>query len=117
MRLEISEYAAAGLNDTDRSGSRLLCVDGTQVATTRQSAGTRWLAKLMGRPATGPVSTFPHALLETMLRLRKLHPGWGPATLLAALQTDPYWRDQPLPSTHRDPAQTGWPDAPLSTPS
>lgn len=54
-----------------------------------------------GRPATGPVSTFPHELQEVILRLRKLHPGWGPATLLAALKTDAYWRDEPLPSRAR----------------
>ena len=47
------------------------------------------------------MSTFPHSLQEAILRLRKLHPGWGPATLLAALKTDSYWRDQPLPSRAR----------------
>lgn len=49
-----------------------------------------------GRPATGPVSTFPHELQQALLRLRKLHPGWGPATLLAALKTDAYWRQEIL---------------------
>jgi len=52
----------------------------------------------MGRPVTGPMSTFPNALKEAILHLRKLHPGWGPATLLMALRTDGFWRDQPLPS-------------------
>jgi hypothetical protein len=52
----------------------------------------------MGRPVTGPMSTFPHTLKEAILHLRKLHPGWGPATLLTALKTDSLWRDQPLPS-------------------
>jgi len=55
----------------------------------------------MGRPATGPVSTFPSELKEAILHLRQLHPGWGPATLLVALKTDDSWRDQPLPSRAR----------------
>ncbi len=55
----------------------------------------------MGRPAIGPVSTFPHELKEAILQLRKLHPGWGPDTLLVALKMDDCWRDQPLPSRAR----------------
>jgi len=55
----------------------------------------------MGRPTTGPVSTFPKELQETILDLRKLHPGWGPNTLLAALKMDGDFRDQPLPSRAR----------------
>src|SRR6266487_4571660 len=51
----------------------------------------------MGRPVTGPMSTFPHTLKEAILHLRKLHPGWGPATLLTTLKTDSFWRDQPRP--------------------
>jgi transposase InsO family protein len=56
------------------------------------------LTSHMGRPATGPLSTFPKELKETILHLRTLHPGWGPATLLVALKTDANFRDQPLPS-------------------
>jgi transposase InsO family protein len=52
----------------------------------------------MGRPATGPVSTFSKDLKEAILHLRKLHPGWGPDTLLTALKTDASWADQRLPS-------------------
>ena len=55
----------------------------------------------MGRPATGPMSTFPHDLQEAILDLRRLHLGWGPNTLLAALKTHVYWPDQPLPSRAR----------------
>src|SRR5260370_3899424 len=55
----------------------------------------------MGRPGTGPVSTFPHEVKEAILQLRKLHPGWGPVTLLAELKMDDCWRDQPLPSRAR----------------
>lgn len=101
-RLEITEYATAGLNDT-----HIAAVVGCSVWTVRKwrrrslKLGRVGLRSQIGRPATGPVSTFPHALQEAILHLRKLHPGWGPATLLAALQTDAYWRDQPLPSRAR----------------
>ena len=52
----------------------------------------------VGEHATGPVSSFPNELKEAILHLRTLHPGWGPNTLVAALKTDSYWCDQPLPS-------------------
>lgn len=98
-RLEISEYAAAGLNDT-----QIATTVGCSVWTVRKwrrralHQGRTGLTSQMGRPATGPMSTFPSQLKEVILHLRKLHPGWGPATLLAALKTDACWADQPLPS-------------------
>jgi transposase InsO family protein len=55
----------------------------------------------MGRHITGPISTFPRELQEAILHRRQLYPGWGPATLLIALKTDPRWHDQPLPSRAR----------------
>lgn len=98
-RLEISEYAAAGWNDP-----HIATAVGCSVWT-----GRKWRRRLrklghvgftsrMGRPVTGPMSTFPHPLKEAILHLRKLHPGWGPAPLLTALGTDDFWRDRPLPS-------------------
>jgi transposase InsO family protein len=101
-RLEISEYTAAGLNDT-----QIAKAVGCSVWTVRKwrrrslKLGRVGLTSHMGRPATGPLSTFPDELKETILHLRKLHPGWGPNTLLAALKTDAHWRDQPLPSRAR----------------
>ena len=111
---------AAGLNDT-----QIAAAVGCSVWTVRKwrrranQQGRVGLAKPMGRPATGPVSTFPHELREAILKLRTLHPGWGPNTLLAARKHE-YLLARPAsaePSTYRQPAQTGWPDAPLSTPS
>ena len=52
----------------------------------------------MGRPAHGPGSTFPSEVKERLLHLRKLHPGWGPDTLLTALEMDPGFATAPLPS-------------------
>src|SRR5437879_6348540 len=101
-RLEISESAAAGLNDP-----QIARAVGCSVWTVRKwrrrslKLGRVGFTSQMGRPATGPISTFPHELKETILQLRKLHPGWGPMTLLTALKMDTYWADQPLPSRAR----------------
>ncbi len=101
-RLEISEYATAGLNDT-----QIATAVGSSVWTVRKwrrranQRGRVGLASQMGRPAAGPMSTFPHEVREAILHLRRLHPGWGPNTLLAALKTNTSWQDQPLPSRAR----------------
>jgi len=88
-RLEISEYAAAGLNDT-QIATAVSCSIWTVRKWRRRwlHQGRVGLASRMGRPPTGPVSTFPNELKEAILHLRTLHPGWGPDTLLAALKTD-----------------------------
>src|SRR5437667_2448575 len=99
VRLEIMEQASAGWNDT-QIATALGCSVWTVRKWRRRSLklGRGGLASRMGRPATGPLSSFPNELKETILHLRTLHPGWGPNTLLAALKTDASWRDQPLPS-------------------
>jgi putative transposase len=99
VRLEIMEQASAGLNDT-QIATNLGCSLWTVRKWRRRSLkhGRVGLTSQLGRPATGPVSTFPKELQEAILHLRKLHPGWGPATLLVALKMDAYWGDQPLPS-------------------
>jgi hypothetical protein len=99
VRLEIMEQASAGLNDT-QIATGLGCSLWTVRKWRRRSLkrGHIGLASQMGRPATGPMSSFPKALEEAILHLRNRHPGWGPATLLAALKMDAYWRDEPLPS-------------------
>ena len=93
------EQASAGLNDT-QIATDLGCSLWTVRKWRRRSLkrGRVGLVSQMGRPATGSVSTFPQELQEALLDLRKLHPGWGPATLLVALKMDAYWGDQPLPS-------------------
>ncbi|MFL5707116.1 MAG: helix-turn-helix domain-containing protein [Ktedonobacteraceae bacterium] len=91
-RLEISEYAAAGWDDP-----QIATAVGCSVWTVRKwrrrwrKLGRVGFTSQMGRPVTGPMSTFPYALKEAILHLRKLHPGWGPATLLTALKTDSFW--------------------------
>jgi transposase-like protein len=87
IRLQISEQAASDLNDS-QIASALDCSVWTVRKWRRRSQkqGRSRLTSRMGRPATGPVSTFPHELQEAVLQLRKLHPGWGPVTLLAELK-------------------------------
>src|SRR3989440_2119941 len=99
VRLEIMEQASAGLNDT-QIATALGCSVWTVRKWRRRSLklGRGGLASRMGRPATGPLSSFPNELKEAILHLRTLHPGWGPNTLLAALKTEAYWCNQPLPS-------------------
>ena len=100
VRLEIMEQASVGLNDT-QIATALGCEVGTVRQWRRRSLKLGHVgltSPRMGRPATGPVSTFPKELKETILHLRKLHPGWGPNTLLGALKMDAAFRDQPLPS-------------------
>lgn len=60
--------------------------------------GLAALSPRIGRPPTGPLSTFPPALSAALRQLRKDHPGWGPVTLLAELRRDPYWATEPLPT-------------------
>jgi len=76
VRLEMMEQARAGLNDT-QIATTLGCSLWTVRKWRRRSLkrGRVGLASHMGRPATGPVSTFPKELQEALLRLRKLHPG------------------------------------------
>src|SRR2546429_8601073 len=99
VRLEIMEQASAGLHDT-QIATALGCSVWTVRKWRRRSLklGRVGLASHMGRPATGPVSSFPNDLKEAILHLRTLHPGWGPDTLVAALKTNASWCDQPLPS-------------------
>ena len=101
-RLEISEHTAAGLNDP-----QIATAVGCSVWTVRKwrrratQQGQVSLTSHMGRPARGPMSTFPNEVKEAILHLRNLHPGWGPTTLGIALKADVRWRDQPLPSRAR----------------
>jgi Homeodomain-like domain-containing protein len=97
-RLEISEHAAAGLNDV-----QIATLIGCSVWTVRKwrrsmHQGRSSLTSRMDHPAIGPLSSFPEGLKEKIIHLRKIHPGWGPNTLLAALKTDVGWCDRRFPS-------------------
>ena len=101
-RLEISEWAAAGQSDPE-----IATALGCSVWTVRkwrrrgQHRGRTGLSSQMGRPTTGPLSTLPTGMRDAILQMRRMHPGWGPTTLLAELGVDRRWADQPLPSRSR----------------
>jgi hypothetical protein len=101
-RLDITERAAAGQSD-----SEIATALGCSVWTARtwrrrgQHQGRPGLTSQMGRPTSGPLSTFSMGMCEAILHLRRTHPGWGPTTLLAELCVDPRWTEHPLPSRSR----------------
>jgi transposase InsO family protein len=101
-RLTITERAAAGQSDPDIAEAL-----GCSVWTVRkwrrigQRRGRNSLTSQMGRPPTGVLSSFPSALRDAILQMRRAHPGWGADTLLAELRLDPHWEGQPLPSRSR----------------
>ena len=64
----------------------------------RGRAGRKALASAIGRPATGILSTFSASIPETLKSWREAHPGWGPKTLRAELETDERFKGQKLPS-------------------
>src|SRR5438874_7952306 len=86
-RLDISERAAAGQSDPEIAAA-LGCSVWTVCTWRRRSQhqGRTGLGSHMGRPTTGVLSTLPEGMRDTILHLRRMHPGWGPETLLAELR-------------------------------
>lgn len=101
-RVVIGEKAEAGYSD-----SEIAQMIGCSIYTVRkwrrryQKQGRAGLTSQMGRPATGALGSLPASLRQTICQLREAHPGWGPDTLLIALESDPTWHDHPLPSRSR----------------
>ena len=101
-RLDITERADAGQSDPEIAAAL-----GCSVWTVRkwrrrgQHQGRTGLSSQMGRPRTGPLATLPTGMREAIVQMRRMHPGWGPTTLLAELQVDPRWVEHPLPSRSR----------------
>lgn len=101
-RLNITERAAVGQSDPEIAAAL-----GCSVWTVRkwrrrgQQQGRTGLSSHMGRPPTGPLGTLPVGMREAILQMRRMHPGWGPTTLLAELRVDRRWADYPLPSRSR----------------
>lgn len=102
QRLEITERAQAGQTDP-----QIAQATGWSVSTVRKwrrrfiKEGRAGLSSKIGRPTTGPLGTVGTALSQTILQLRKQHPGWGAETILVELKRDPRWVGQRLPSRAR----------------
>jgi len=101
-RLEIMDRATAGTCDAAIADD-LGCSKWTvrQWRQAGQEHGRAALTRPIGRPPIGPLGTAPPLLLETIRRLRRDHPGWGPGTIVAALQVDPVSSHMELPSRAR----------------
>jgi len=101
-RVAILEQATAGQSDSDIAAV-LRCSVWTVRKWRRigQRHGRAGLAPPIGRPPTGPLGSVLPELRETILQLRRSHPGWGADTILAELRTDPVWAEHQLPSRAR----------------
>ena len=54
-----------------------------------------------GRPKRGVLSTYPEALREQAVALKKAHPHWGPISVQLELRHDSEWHAVSLPSKAR----------------
>ena len=98
-RLQIVSLAEAGWSDPQMAKQT-----GWSVHTVRkwrrrgQRQGRAGLASPMGRPAKGPLSTYPANIRHTLKTLREAHPGWGAKTLRVELERDAHLVGQAPPS-------------------
>ena len=56
---------------------------------------------LRGRPKRGVLSTYPEALREKAVELKRAHPHWGPASIKLEVKRDPQWQGAKWPSDAR----------------
>lgn len=66
-----------------------------------QKQGESGLAPLMGRPKGGILSSYSAELRTELSRMRQVHPGWGPITLITELANLPDYLGKPVPSRAR----------------
>lgn len=101
-RLAVLERATAGQTD-----AMIAATLGCSIWTVRkwrrrgQHHGHAGLAPHRERPAKQPLSTILSPLRDAILALRRAHPGWAAATILAELPADTTWQNHPLPSRSR----------------
>ena len=98
-RLQIVSLAEAGWSDPQIAEQTGWSVHTVRTWRRRgQRQGRAGLASHMGRPATGPLSSYPRIIGNTIRTLREAHPGWGANTLRVELERDPHLAGQTLPS-------------------
>lgn len=97
-RVTIDRLAQVGYTDP-----QIAAAVGWKVRTVRkwrhraQRHGRKRLVSIMGRPATGALSSYPSLIRETLRAWRIAHPGWGPKTLRAELEADERFKGRQLP--------------------
>ena len=92
-RLTIRDRAADGATDATIADALRRSIWTVRKWRRRGQTGTMTaLATRLGRPAAGPLSTWPVALKAHILDLRRTHPGWGALTILVEIQRDPAWK-------------------------
>lgn len=98
-RMLFRELARAGHTDDEIAEQTGWSVSTVRKWRRRADQGRQALVSVMGRPATGALSTFPSLIRETIRAWRKAHPGRGPKTLRADLEADERFEEQDLPSS------------------
>lgn len=101
-RLEIGERAVAGQHDAQIAADL-----GYSIWTVRKwrrrgaHQGRPGLASQMGRPATGPLGSYPAELRDEIEQVRREHPGWGAPSILDDLAAREYAAGPPWPHRSR----------------
>ena len=98
-RILINELARTGFTDSEiaqRVGWSRFTVRKWRRRGSNQ--GRQGVASVMGRPTTGALSMSTPLIRETLRAWRIAHPGWGPKTLRAELETDNRFKRRQLPS-------------------
>lgn len=98
-RVTIGELAARGLKEPE-----IAAEVGWQEPTVHKwrlrerKLGRTGLVSVMGRPASGALSSFDAAVVATLRQWREAHPRWGPLTLAVQLRQEPSLAGQRLPA-------------------
>jgi hypothetical protein len=101
-RIEIGERWKAGQTDRQIAVAMQRPIDTIRKWRRRnQRQGRAGLISRMGRPKRGPLGQFSPDIVQSLDKMRKAHPGWGPITLLIELKKDDRFTNKALPSRSR----------------
>ena len=100
-RKEIAERSAIGQTDAQIAQAMGISIATVRKWRRKQKDGKDPPVSRMGRPPTGPLSTFPVPVREAIRQMRQAHPGWGPQTIYLELEKDTDLREYPFPSPSR----------------
>jgi len=95
-RKEIAERSAIGQTDAQIAQAMGISIATVRKWRRKQKDGKDPPVSRMGRPPTGPLSTFPVPVREAIRQMRQAHPGWGPQTIYLELEKDTDLREYPF---------------------